>query len=367
MIRFAHPTVAGVGAACLAAALSVGAQTVAPAPQSLPPSAAARAQLSTPDTELLHSSKVTLTRGDYDTRLLALPEDSRSGFGASIDRINTLLRAILVDKTLAIKAREEGLDKDPETQRILAAETERILATAKMRRDEKQWTDEFNARPNLEEAARERWLTQADRYREPGELQVTEIKYAVGTRSAAEAKDKASDARRRIIGGADMATIAKAESDDPAAAKTGGKLDWINSHTFDDQRLARGVYGLKDVGEVSRPIETDDAVYLFRLDARRPGEVKPFDSVKRSIIAELRKAYVDTKRNEMLTSIRNDPTVVVNEPALQALVVRIDPSIARNPPLPPGVLERMREREGRPPVNETGPTPDGTGASPAAK
>ena len=59
-----------------------------------------------PSTELLHSDKARLTRGDYDTQLERLPENTRAGFGTNIDRINTLLRVMLVDKTLAAQARE---------------------------------------------------------------------------------------------------------------------------------------------------------------------------------------------------------------------------------------------------------------------
>ena len=44
---------------------------------------------------------------------------------------------------------------------------------------------------------------------------------------------------------------------------------------------------------------------------------------------DLRKEYVDTMRAKKMTAIRDDPSIVVNQPAVDALVVRIDPDFAR--------------------------------------
>jgi peptidyl-prolyl cis-trans isomerase C len=301
-----------------------------------------------PSIELLHSSKVKLTRGDYDTQLERLPPDARGGFGNNIDRINTLLRVILVDKTLSADARAQGLDKDPDIARRIAAETDRILAQAVMQRAQAQWEAEFDARPNLDEAARERWLVMSERYREPDQYQVTVLRYAFDKNGGNDgAREKANDARRRIAAGGDMTALAKSESDDPSA-QTGGKLDWRTARSFDDSRLGRAVANLRQPGDLTRPIETDDAYYLIRLDAKRAGDKKPFDEVKAAIIADLRKEYVSTKLSEKMASIRNDPTIVVNQPAVDALVTRVDPSLLKpTMPMPADADEAPRARRGR--------------------
>lgn len=283
-----------------------------------------------PSTELLHSDKARLTRGDYDTQLERLPENTRAGFGTNIDRINTLLRVMLVDKTLAAQARADGLDKDPDLARRIAAETDRLLAQAVIDRDTEKWEKEFDARPNIEEAARERWLAQAgDKYRDPEQIRTTEIVYSLSRHSVDDARRMAEDARKRIQAGGDMTAIAKAESDDPAAATTGGKLDWKSPGDFGDAGLSRAAGLLKDTGQVSRPIVTQDAVVLLRLDAKRPGAMKPFDDVKAAMIRDMRREYVETMRTQKMAAIRDDPSIVVNQPAVDALVVRIDPEFAR--------------------------------------
>ena len=43
----------------------------------------------------------------------------------------------------------------------------------------------------------------------------------------------------------------------------------------------------------------------------------------------MRSQYVEQRRNERLAAIRNDPKIVVNEAAVEALVLRIDLEAAR--------------------------------------
>ncbi len=292
-----------------------------------------------PSTELLHSGAVTLTRGDYDLQLSRLPEDSRAGFGTSIERVNALLRVMLVDKTLAKEARDTGIDKDPELQAKIAAETERMLSQAVMERNTAKWEKEFDTRPNIEAAARERWLTQQDKYRRSGEVKLTEIVYTTAKHTPGEARAMAQAARQKITAGADMAALAKSESEASSAA-SGGQLDWKTADDF-DQRIARAAFGLKNVGDLSRPVESDDGVHLLRLDGKRPGQVKPFEQVKASIITEMRREYVDSMRTERLAAIRNDPSIVVNQPAVDALIVRVNPEFLEKAPehmqRPPGL------------------------------
>ncbi|MEO8849149.1 MAG: peptidylprolyl isomerase [Casimicrobiaceae bacterium] len=314
-----------VGTSLLVGGDLVQAQTQA---STAPPTIGGATQASDPGVELLHSGDIRLTRGEYDTQLSRLPEEARGGFGTNVDRINALLRVMLVDKTLAKQARDEGIDRDPEVAGIISAETDRILAQAVMTRNEKQWDKDFNARPNIEAAAHERWLTQPDKFRKPAEIKVTHLLFSTAKRSALDARVMAQAARAKIIEGANMDALVKSESEDPAAAQDGGHIGWSTAQDL-DPRFARGAFALAKVGDVSRPIETDKGFELIRLDAKRPGTVRPYEEVKAAILAELRKEYVDTLRAQRMAAIRNDPAIVVNQPAVDALVVRIDPEILK--------------------------------------
>ena len=43
----------------------------------------------------------------------------------------------------------------------------------------------------------------------------------------------------------------------------------------------------------------------------------------------MRRQYVDRRRSERMAAISNDPQIVVNEPAVEALVIRVDQEAIR--------------------------------------
>ena len=52
----------------------------------------------------------------------------------------------------------------------------------------------------------------------------------------------------------------------------------------------------------------------------------------------MRKSYIDEQRTKRMAAIRNDPSIVVNQPAVDRLLVRIDPEVikqSQSPQVPP--------------------------------
>jgi peptidyl-prolyl cis-trans isomerase C len=311
------------------AAFAANAQPAMPgAPMAGPAVAAVITPTADPATELLRNARATITQGDYDAELSRLPPDMRPGFGTDITRINTLLSALLVNKTLSVDARAAGLDRDPEFQRRVALETERLLAQILIQKLDDDAAKEFDARPGMEVAARERWLTQPDKYRASDQVQVTHILFEVPKHKREEAQRLAQDARAKIVAGADMNALAKEISEDPSAQQNGGRLDWRSREQLDPQ-FARAAFALAKPGELSPPIQSKFGIHVIRLDDKRAGGQRTFASVKDSIIAEMRRAYVEQKKIDRFAVIRNDPAIVVNEPAVEALVKRVDPELLR--------------------------------------
>jgi peptidyl-prolyl cis-trans isomerase C len=275
------------------------------------------------DTVLISNGSVSLTRGDYDLELSRLPADSRAGFGVDPSRVNSLLNKMLVGKTMAAQARAAGIDKRPETQQRMAFETERLLALLYMESLEAEFAKEFNARPGIEAAARERWLADADKYRTPETASVTQILFSLSKHSKDEALKLAQDARARVQAGADMNALAKEVSEDPAAKRNAGRIEDFTREQA-DPAFARASFALRNPGDLSEPVLSRFGYHVIRLDGKRPAKQRAFPEVKDAIIADMRSQYVDQRRNERLAAIRNDPKIVVNEPAVEALVVRID-------------------------------------------
>ena len=254
-------------ATCALLALSMAAGAQAPVPAAAPESPASAAaasatapgtaSLSAPDTVLIRNALVTLTRGDYDLEITRLPPESRGGFGADPTRVNAVLNRMLVSKTMAAQARKAGMDQLPETQQRIAWETERMLAAMYVESIEAEAAKEFNARPGIEGAARERWLADPDKYRTPEQASVTHILFDVSKHGKDDALKLARDARARIIAGADMNELAKQISEDPMAARNGGRMENLTRDKM-DPAIARAVFALANPGDVSEPFLSPD-------------------------------------------------------------------------------------------------------------
>ena len=96
-----------------------------------------------------------------------------------------------------------------------------------------------------------------------------------------------------------------------------------------DPALAQTLRAMKDVGEISEPIRATNGYYVVRLDGRKPARQQTFDEVKDQLLAKLRQAHIDARRNAKSDSIFADPELRVNQPAIDALLLKADPEAVR--------------------------------------
>ena len=301
-------------------AAPIGAQTPAPA-TAAPAAPADTVTPLTDDTVLVRNARATVTKGDYDTELLRVPANIRSGFGTSPERVDSLVNNLWITKSLAAAARTQGLDKDRDVQRRIASEIDRVLAAAMVERIEIEVGREFDARAGLDQVARERYLVNAARYQSPEQVTATHILFEVPKHTSEEAKRLAAEARARIVAGANMNALAVEISEDPSARRNEGKLDWFVREKM-DPAFSSAAFALKKVGDLSEPVESRFGWHLIRLDGRRAGTPRPFEEVKAEIIDELRRAYIDERRASRIAQLRDNPKPEVNAAAIDQLVVR---------------------------------------------
>ena len=70
--------------------------------------AAAPTAAELPPDILVQSSRVTITRADFDAELASVPPGLRTEFAASSDRLSKLMNSMLETRTLAADARANG-------------------------------------------------------------------------------------------------------------------------------------------------------------------------------------------------------------------------------------------------------------------
>ena len=284
----------------------------------------ALAQGQRPDEVLVENSFAAVTRGDYEAELLRLPPDLRGGFANNGKRVYDLLTRMLLTKSLAAQARAAQLDKDPETQRRVALEIDRIEAGLQIEKVEEDAGRAFDfRRPQLEARARELYLVNRDKYRVPEQIAASHILFDTKKHAPEEALKLAQETRAKVLAGADFNALAKELSEDPSSLRNGGHLDYFDK-TQMDPAFSAAAFALANVGDVSEPVRSSFGYHLIRLEGRHAASVRAFDQVKGSILADERAKYIDEQREAALEPLKNDPATKVDQAAIDTLIVKVD-------------------------------------------
>ena len=282
----------------------------------------------TPDTVLVSNSVAKVTQADYDAQLTKLPPGLREGFGNDPKRVAELLQNMLVQKSMAAKARAEKLDAKPEIAARLALERDYQLAAIEAETIQREAGAEFDANLSRYQArAHEIYLIDKARFTFPPQVSATHILFSTKKHTSEEAKKLVEDARAKILAGADMGELAKQVSEDPSASQNAGALGWFSQAEM-DPAFGAAAFALDKVGDVSQPVQSTFGWHVIRLDGKKPSSVKSYEEAKPEIIAELRTKYIQDKLDDTLNGFKRSP-VEINRDAVLALTPKIDPEAVR--------------------------------------
>lgn len=274
------------------------------------------------DPVLMENSTTQIRRSDFEAQLLQLPPGVRGGFTNSKERIKELLPRMLVTKTLAVEAERLGIDKEPDVVARLRNETERFLARLRLARVESAAAKEFDAKGDANlPRARELYAANPKKWEQPAEVKASHILFSTERHTREEALNLAKAARAKIMAGADFNAVAREESEDPSAKQNGGELGWFARGTM-DPAFTDAAFNLTRDGDVSEPVHSRFGWHLIKREGSRPAKLRPFDEVKKEILGEMRNKYVAEKRDEFIMKLRNDPTMVMYDHDVDALVTK---------------------------------------------
>jgi parvulin-like peptidyl-prolyl isomerase len=274
-----------------------------PAPPALAPVTAPDETKVGADTVVLTVGNVTLTRAQFEVLLSALASNGRPASSAQQKRQVAEQYAEL--ETMAQEARKRKLDESPEVKQMMSIQSDSFLANSLAKRisDDTHFTDlDLRAyydsnKGEFEEAQGSHILI---RFKgssvplKPNEKDLT----------PEEALAKAQDLRKKIMDGADFATLAKAESDDTGSATKGGVLG-----TFKHGQMVgpfdQAAFSLP-VGQVSEPVKTQFGYHIIKITSRTS---KTFDEAKPQIEKDLKPKMAKAS----LEQIKEHTAVTLNE------------------------------------------------------
>ena len=284
-------------------AMALNAQTTPPLP---------------PDKVLASNQRTSVTYQDFEAELARIPQRDHYEFLLDRQRLAQLVDNILVNKTLAIEARENKLDNDARVQAEIRNQTEKVLA--KYRGQQVQ-----ESAPNIDYngRAREIYLANPERFTNPPLYDAWHFLVGLKGRTPAQAKMRAEEIRARLIGGESPEKLASTLSDDESARKNEGYLGVTDLQNY-DARFSAAVKKLK-VGEVSPVFESAFGFHIARLRAYVEPKKLTYESVKADLVHEAETQYRLSVWDNHLRRLRNDPKLFVDAAALDAIRPKLPP------------------------------------------
>jgi peptidyl-prolyl cis-trans isomerase SurA len=197
------------------------------------------------------------------------------------DQINVMINERFKNDRTAFL---EALAEDRMTLDDWREETKNRLVVNLMRRREVM--DRVIITPR---AVRDLYESRSAQYQVPEQILLSMIVLHKGTSPDDQAvkKKEAARIREKLVAGGDFAETAKSSSEGYKAAE-GGSQGWMDPKTL-RKELAAAVATLES-GRISDVIETDDDLYILKVEAKKNASITPFDDVRTQIEDELRKA-----------------------------------------------------------------------------
>ncbi len=154
--------------------------------------------------------------------------------------------------------------------------------------------EKIGASINVPEAQlQQAYQSRRDQFRTPERVRVRHILVKTTGKTPAETeklKQKAADLLKQLKGGADFATLAKANSDDPGSAVKGGELGWVTrGQTV--KNFEQAAFSLKP-NQLSDLISTEYGFHILQVEEKQDAHTQTLDEVKGQLAAELKKQVV---------------------------------------------------------------------------
>jgi peptidyl-prolyl cis-trans isomerase C len=229
---------------------------------------------------------------------------------STIEKKKELLDSLIRYDVLAIEARKRGYERDPEVQRV---------AKDKMVRQflQREIFDKVKPSDISHAAVQNFYREHATDYTRPESVRASEIL----VKDRAEALKVWAEAK--ALPKSDMKAfrelVAK-YSEDPDSKPRGGDLTLFDRATT---RIPRSVvtaaFVLKDIGDLSEPVETDKGFVVLKLTDRRPALSRSLEDAKPEIQRRLLEELRAKKQREFIEAARKTTKVEIDEDQLAKL------------------------------------------------
>lgn len=253
-----------------------------------------------PDTVVLRFSDSQLTVADLERHLAG----RRPGAPPRGEMTEAALRRVMDRHIFLVmagrRAREQGLDRDPEFAERVVWKRSEILALHEI---EARVRERFT--PPTKGEVRAFWESNQNRFRHPAEYRLSVIR---GSGDIASLPNRLRHAKELAAalgaGEIDFDDAARAHSDHPSAAG-GGDLGWVSR----TQLMSLGTELFQTItamrpGEISAPVQRDTELWIVCLQDARPGRLLEYSEARERAERQLGNQRVQALQSEVEAEVR---------------------------------------------------------------
>lgn len=267
------------------------------------------------DNVLLEQDTIKITQANLlDIVNTMVPEADRSDVLSNPAQLKALLLDLYRYRALANEGKAQKIDQEPLFVARMNFAYERSLAL--------EYLETYLAqlkKPDFTEAAREAYIVKKQQFMLPEQVSAEHILIKAEDRTVDEALQLAKDVRAQALAGKkSFADLAVEFSEDPSVKNNQGSLGFFTRDRM-VKEFSDGAFALKNKGDISEPIKTQFGYHIIRLVDKKAAKQRSFDEVKKQLIAEEEKAFLQKARTEKLTAIEQAPGVKINEQLLMNL------------------------------------------------
>lgn len=244
---------------------------------------------------LLITDEVSITEAEIESYLNEVPSDDLAGFLSSPRRLAEGVQRQADNQRLALRGIEAGILEDAQVSADVYRSVMRQLASRHVERVvSSQLLSDYSER------ARELYLAEPDRFREPTTYSFTHLLIRTDDRGETEAMRQILSVKDQLESGTDFEELVREFSEDPAAEENEGVYEKVALDSL-DRNFARSLRSMDSPGLVDEPVRSQFGWHLIRLDAIHDGDTLPWDEAKSRAVQlaeqqhkqRIRKSYLD--------------------------------------------------------------------------
>ncbi len=239
------------------------------------------------------------------------------------ERADGILRHLVDEELVYLKALEEDYDKAPEVRRLLR----QALVSRYLSRNLSPALDSVEV---SEEQISSHYQANLDLYRTHEMARVAVISIRVPAETTAEGRlalleragaalEEARELPADVAGFGDLATR---YSDDKRTRQSGGDVGWVirrEGAAGLPPALQEAVLELDKPGDLTPVVETAHVLYLGRLMELRPSQLRPLSAVRTAVRAFLLRRAKDSARKDFYQGLRKGRDISIDQELLKEI------------------------------------------------